>query len=148
MEGRGNEGYEKSKVRGWRIQVPKDWFIVEFQWDIPQISNSVRLVSGKSVEVLKMYTWHSGICWVNGPLRRSKLSHKLKLEFCTIYCCCTTQSVIQLSCSVCVCVCVCVCARARSRCTYGCLSESNSASQYIVIFIEMLFTTFMFGTFL
>jgi hypothetical protein len=67
-------------------------------------------------------------------VKRSKLSHKLKLEYCT------TQSVIQLTCC---CVCVCVCAV-----TYGCRSESNSASQYFVIFIEMLFTTFMFGTFL
>jgi len=57
------------------------------------------------------------------------------------------QSVIQLPCIVCVCVCVRACMCARARC-YGCRSESNSASQYFVIFIEMLFTTFMFGTFL
>ena len=92
----------------------KNGFVVKFQWDFPRISNSVRLVSGKSVGVLKMYSWQSGICWDNWPLKRSKLSHKLRREYCTIECWCTTLSVIQLSCNVCVCVWggVCVCVRA------------------------------------
>jgi hypothetical protein len=62
----------------------KDSFVVEFHWDFPRIISSVRLISAKSVEVLKMSEWQSGICWGNWPLERSKLSHKVKLGYCTI----------------------------------------------------------------